>query len=102
MRKPCKKAAKRFKTVRRVAVRCDENSSEQTLRAPNTRCDSGEKNEVPTVQRVSDMPPFDTKPGEPIDPLPICAPCKGTGDVPGPKRAPFISKMTAVRRTRKV
>ncbi|MGY3110869.1 hypothetical protein ACVWW5_004419 [Bradyrhizobium sp. LM3.4] len=52
MRKPCKKAAKRFKTVRRVAVRCDENSSEQTLRAPNTRCDSGEKNEVPTVQRV--------------------------------------------------
>ncbi|MET4259867.1 hypothetical protein ABIC09_004825 [Bradyrhizobium sp. S3.12.5] len=36
--------------------------------------------------------------GEPIDMLPICEPCKGTGLIPDPKPAPFKSKLSEARR----
>lgn len=48
--------------------------------------------------------PIDMRPafvGEPIDPLPICKPCKGTGIFPDPKPARFISRLTAARKKRK-
>jgi hypothetical protein len=39
--------------------------------------------------------------GKPIDPLPIWEPCQGTGRIPDPRPAPFISRLTAARKKRR-